>query len=106
MVCVSSITSGESHIAFSCFLMEVEIPLPSTLTIFSDNQAAVSIAHHPEHHAQTKHIDITHHFLCDLVQDGTLNLVYINMLVNLADLFTKLLPKMVHQDLMYEIRIL
>jgi hypothetical protein len=32
-------------------LNEVGIPLPSTSTIFSDNQAAVSIAHHPEHHA-------------------------------------------------------
>ena len=32
-------------------LNEVGIPLPSTLTIFSDNQATVSIAHHPEHHA-------------------------------------------------------
>ena len=31
-------------------LNKVGIPLPSTSTIFSDNQAAVSIAHHPEHH--------------------------------------------------------
>jgi hypothetical protein len=87
-------------------LNEVGIPLPSTSTIFSDNQAAVSIAHHPEHHARTKHIDIAHHFLHDLVQNGTLNLVYINTLVNLADLFTKSLPKPVHQDLTYEIGIL
>ena len=84
----------------------LKIPLPSTSTIFSDNQATVLIAHHLEHHAWTKHIDIAHHFLCNLIQDGTLNLVYINMLVNLADLFTKSLPKMVHQDLTYEIGIL
>ena len=32
-------------------LNEVRISLPSTSTIFSDNQATVSIAHHPEHHA-------------------------------------------------------
>ena len=87
-------------------LNEVGIPLPSTSTIFSDNQATVSIAHHPEHHTQTKHIDIAHHFLCNLIQNGMLNLVYINTLVNLANLFTKSLPKTVHQDLMYEIGIL
>jgi hypothetical protein len=87
-------------------LKEVGIPLPSTSTIFSDNQAAVSIAHHPEHHARTKHINIAHHFLRDLVQDGMLNLVYINTHVNLADLFTKSLPKAIHQDLTYEIGIL
>ena len=38
--------------------------LPRTSTIFfSDNQAAIAIAHHPEFHARTKHIDINHHFL-------------------------------------------
>ena len=87
-------------------LNEVGILLPSTLTIFSDNQATVLIAHHLEHHVQMKHINITHHFLHDLVQDGMLNLVYINTLVNLANLFTKSLPKTVHQDLTYEIGIL
>ena len=50
-------------------LNKVGISLPLTSTIFSDNQATVSITHHLEHHAQTKHIDITHHFLCDLVQN-------------------------------------
>ena len=87
-------------------LNEVGISLPSTSTIFSDNQAAVSIAHHLEHHARTKHINIAHHFLCDLVQNGMLNLVYINTQINLADIFTKLLPKAVHQDLTYEIGVL
>ena len=87
-------------------LNELGIPLPSTLTIFLDNQAAVSIAHHPEHHARTKHINIAHHFLRDLVQDGTLNLVYINTQDNLANIFTKSLPKMVHQDVTYEMGVL
>ena len=32
-------------------LNEVGIPSPSTSTIFSDNQATISIMHHPEHHA-------------------------------------------------------
>ena len=42
---------------------ELSIPLPTTSTIFSDNQVAVAIGHHPEFHAQTKHIDIVYHFL-------------------------------------------
>ena len=53
-----------------------------------------------------KHINIAHHFLRDLVQDAVLNLVYITSEDNLADIFTKPLPKKVHQDLMYEIGIL
>ena len=58
---------------------ELEIDLPATSTIFSDNQAAIAITHHPEFHARTKHIDITYHFLRDLVKSGTLNLVYIKI---------------------------
>ena len=87
-------------------LNEVGISLPLTSTIFLDSQAAISIVHHLEHHAQTEHIDTAHHFLLDLVQNGMLNLVYINTQINLADIFTKSLPKVVHQDLTYEIRVL
>ena len=37
-------------ISHGSLLNEVGISLPLTSTIFSDSQAAVSIAHHPEHH--------------------------------------------------------
>lgn len=85
---------------------ELEIDLPSTSTIFSDNQAAIAIAHHPKFHTRTKHIDIAYHFLRILVKSGTLNLVYIKTQDNLANLFTKGLSKPVHQDLTYEIGVL
>ena len=85
---------------------ELEIELPTTSTIFSDNQAAIAIAHHPEFHARTKHIDISYHFLRDLVKSGSLNLVYVNTRQNLADLFTKGLPRITHQDLTFEIGVL
>ena len=54
----------------------------------------------------TKHIDIAYHFLRDLIKSGTLNLVYTNMHQNLADIFTKGLPRIAHQDFTYEIRLL
>ena len=81
--------------------------LPRTSTIFFlDNQAAIAIAHHPEFHARTKHIDINHHFLQDLVKSGTLNIVYITTEKNLTDIFTKGLSRSTHQNLMYEIGVL
>jgi hypothetical protein len=85
---------------------ELELYVPKTSTIFTDNQAAVSIAHHPEFYSRTKHIDISLHFLRDLVQNGTLDMVYIKTEDNLADLFTKGLPRIVHQDLTYEVGLL
>ena len=85
---------------------ELDFDLPKTSTIFSDNQAAVSIFHHPEFHARTKHIDISYHFLRDLIKSGTLNVVYVNTQNNLADIFTKGLPRATHQNLSYEIGVL
>jgi hypothetical protein len=82
---------------------ELDFDIPTTSTIFTDNQAAISISHHPEFHARTKHIDIAHHFLRDLISDGTLNTIYVNTRDNLADLFTKGLPRELHEDLTYRI---
>src|ERR1700688_4654528 len=56
---------------------ELDFDFLTTSTIFTDNQAAISISHHPEFHSRTKHIDIAHHFVRDLIADGTLNTVYI-----------------------------
>ena len=75
-------------------------------TIFTDNQAAIAISHHPEFHAHTKHIDINYHFLRDLISARTVNTVYVNTRDNLADLFTKGLSQIVHQDLTYRIGVI
>ena len=58
---------------------ELKIPQPETSTLFSDNQAAISISHHPKVHACMKHINIAHHFLCDLVKSGMIKIIYIQM---------------------------
>jgi hypothetical protein len=91
---------------YRSLFQELELYVPKTSTIFTDNQAAVSIVHHPEFYSRTKHIDISLHFLRDLVQNGTLDMVYIRTEDNLADLFTKGLPRIVHQDLTYEVGLL
>jgi hypothetical protein len=43
--------------------------------------------HHPEFHACMKHIDIAH-FLCNLVESGTIETTYIQTCENLVDSFT------------------
>jgi hypothetical protein len=85
---------------------ELEIPQPETSILFTDNQAAIAISHHPEFHARTKHIDIAHHFLRDLIESGTIETTYIQTRENLADVFTKGLPRPLHQDLTYGIGVL
>jgi Reverse transcriptase (RNA-dependent DNA polymerase) len=87
-------------------LKELKFPLSTPSTIFSDNQSAISIAHHPEFHARTKHIDIAFHFLRDHVQKGTIDLSYINTDFNIADIFTKPLRKPTHENFTYELGVI
>lgn len=79
---------------------------PTTSTLFTDNQSAIAIAHNPQFHSRTKHIDIALHFLRDHVQSGTLNTVYVNTKDNLADILTKALPRPAHDDFTYRIGLL
>jgi len=44
-------------------------------------------------HSRTKHIDIRHHFLRDHILKGDVPLEFVDSSAQLADIFTKLLPK-------------
>ena len=59
------------------------------LTIYYDNTSAINISKNPVQHSRTKHIEIRHHFIRELVEDGTLTLEFIHTDDQKADLFTK-----------------
>ena len=63
----------------ACYFKKLKLTCCPTLTVFLDNQAAIVITHCPKFHVCTKHINISYHFLRDLVKSGTLNLVYVNL---------------------------
>jgi hypothetical protein len=80
-------------------LKELDVPQAETSILQSDNQAAIAISHNPQFHARTKHIDIDLHFLRDYVESGDLKLTYVPSEENLADIFTKALPRPLHEKL-------
>ena len=63
------------------------------ITIFADNQGAIALAKDNKFHARTKHIDLRYHFVCEAVEDRKIKLEYIPTAKNIADIFTKPLPK-------------
>ena len=42
------------------------------LTIYCNNTSAINISKNPVQHSRTKHIEIRHHFIRELIEDGTL----------------------------------
>ena len=59
------------------------------LTIYCDNTSAISISKNHVQHSRTKHIEIWHHFIREIVKDGTLTLEFIHTNDQKADSFTK-----------------
>ena len=59
------------------------------LTIYCDNTNAINISKNPMQHSRTKHIEIRHHLIQELVEDGALTLEFIHTDDQKADLFTK-----------------
>jgi hypothetical protein len=61
------------------------------LTFYYDNLSAINISKYPIQHSRTKHIDIRHHFVGDLVEEKVVTLEHVDTEEQLADIFTKAL---------------
>jgi hypothetical protein len=60
-----------------------------TMIINCNNTSAINISKNPVQHSWTKHIDIRHHFLRDLVESEVVSLSFIPTENQLADILTK-----------------
>ena len=61
--------------------------------IASTNTSAINLSKNPVQHSRTKHIEIRHHFLRDHVHKGDCVVEFVDTKNQLADIFTKPLPK-------------
>ena len=72
--------------------MELFIPFDTPTTLFSNSKSAIALTHDGHYHARTKHIDIRYHFICYIIEVGTLKLIYCPTNDMTADTLTKALP--------------
>nr|GEY17202.1 retrovirus-related Pol polyprotein from transposon TNT 1-94 [Tanacetum cinerariifolium] len=63
------------------------------IPMYCDSKAAISISCNPVQHSRTKHIDVRYHFIKEKVEKGIVELFFVGTEYQLADLFTKALPK-------------
>jgi hypothetical protein len=62
-----------------------------------DNKSALDLASNPVYHSRTKHIDVMHHFVREIVKKGIVNLQYLCTEEMIADIFTKSLLAVKHK---------
>ena len=76
------------------------------IPIKCDNTSATNLSKNPVLHSRTKHIEIRHHFLRDHVLKGDCVLEFVDTKNQLADIFTKPLPKDSFYTIRRELRLL
>ena len=65
--------------------------------IFCDNTGAVALTKEPKDHGKSKHIDRKYHFVRNKVEEGHVLVSRVSSEENLADPFTKALPRPKHE---------
>jgi hypothetical protein len=68
-------------------------PQTNPTIIYCDNNGLNGLTWDPSFHAQSKHIDIQHHYVCKHVEAGDVTFLHILTQENPADALTKALPR-------------
>ena len=102
--CVTLSTTQAEYVAMSdvakeiLFLRQVwRFMLPRAgmpcIPLFEDNEGAIQIAKHPISNSNSKHIDVRHHFLRELVERKEIEIIHAASQYQHADFLTKALPE-------------
>ncbi|GKE79237.1 hypothetical protein Tco_1545357 [Tanacetum coccineum] len=63
------------------------------IPLHCNNRSAIALCCNNVQHSRSKHIDIRHHFIREQVEKGVVELYFVTMDYQLADIFTKALPR-------------
>jgi hypothetical protein len=78
------------------FLEELCMPQDRPAVLYGDNLGAAALARDAKGHARVKHIDIREHYICERIVAGDIEILHVASADNLADIFTKILPREAH----------
>ena len=77
-------------------LFELGFPQSLPTPLHEDNTSAIRITVNPVFHERTKHIEVDYHFIRDEYVHDTTTLPHISTSLQVADIFTKGLPRPRH----------
>ena len=90
---IAKMHAAKEAIWMKNFVNEIRGPQGKAIGIYCDNQGAITLAKDNKFHSRTKHIDLHCHFIREAVEDNKIRFKYILTDKNVADIFTKALPR-------------
>ncbi|GKD48008.1 hypothetical protein Tco_1276984, partial [Tanacetum coccineum] len=63
------------------------------IPLYCDNKSAIALCCNNVQHSRAKHIDVRYHFIKEHVENGIVELYFVQTEYQLADIFTKPLPR-------------
>ncbi|CAB1104630.1 unnamed protein product [Ectocarpus sp. CCAP 1310/34] len=102
--CVTLSTTEAEYVALGDVVKEIlflrqiwrfmlpQVGMPC-IPVFEDNQGAIQLAQNPISNSNSKHIDVRHHFLRELVERKEISVIHVPSPYQRADFLTKSLPK-------------
>ena len=87
------------------WLKEVEVEFSTPGLISGDSRGAIALTKNTKDHGKVKHIDIQHHYIRELLKSKVISIEQVSSAENLADLFTKPLPRDHHHHLLAALNI-
>ncbi|KAL9415390.1 hypothetical protein AB3S75_043642 [Citrus x aurantiifolia] len=101
-----AIASAAAELTWITFLLhDLGIPIHQPPTLLCDNLSVVYLTKNPAFHARTKHIELDFHFVWEKVSQGLLITTHISSAKQVADIFTKPLPKAMFSSFRYKLGI-
>ena len=97
--------AAQQMVWMQSWLSEVEIEFSVPRVISGDSWRAIALTKNTKDHGKVKQIDIRHHYIWELLQSGTITIEQVSSYDNLADLFTKPLPRDHHHCLLTTLNI-
>ncbi|XP_071695864.1 uncharacterized protein [Rutidosis leptorrhynchoides] len=79
-------------------LLELRCPISKATIVFCDNVSAIFLSGNPVQHQRTKHIEMDIHFVREKVARGQVRVLHIPTRFQIADIFTKGLPRVLFEE--------
>jgi hypothetical protein len=90
---VSVSAAGREILWLRSLLGEIRMKVEGPTRLMVDNQSALKVLRNPEHHGRMKHIEIKWHWIRDSIKRGEIEAHFIPTGQQVADIFTKALPR-------------